>query len=191
MKILLALAVFVASTVALAQTSIVIPTQTISISIPAQNVAVPTSSSSSLPAGVTVKNDVWTFTNPPIVPGLTMGTQPVVSTQGLPAGNYIVTVAASGAASYSALPSTTGFLAQNCPNGVCTLTVVPFPPTCAGGIGWAGTKFPCLSSNAADLMRGPGTPVPLPPPTAAVKQEPADFFPAVACANGHCEGLRP
>lgn len=153
MKFLLAFALVVASTAG-AQTTVTIPSQ--QITIPA--------ASATLPAGVTAKNGVWTFTNPPIVPGLVMGAQPVVSTSGLPAGNYIVTVAPSGAASYSALPTQTGFLVQNCTAGVCSWAVVPFPVGCTGALGWAGTKFPCVNGAAAEL-RGPGTPEPLPPPT--------------------------
>ena len=133
------------------------------VTSPSQQITIP-AASAALPAGVTAKNGVWTFLNPPVVPGLIMGTQPVVSTSGLAAGSYVVTVAASGAASYSPLPAQTGFLVQNCNAGVCSWAVVPFPVGCTGALGWAGRAFPCMSGAAAEL-RGPGTPEPLPPPS--------------------------
>jgi hypothetical protein len=81
-------------------------------------------------------------------------------------GNYIVSISSTGLATYTPIPQASGFIVQNCPAGVCSLQIVPFPPTCAGALGWAGTKFPCLPSTAAF---GPGTPEPLPPPQVQAK----------------------
>lgn len=134
----LAILLIAASTAAVAQT-VTIPAQSVTVNIPAQSVSVPTSTSS-LPAGVTVSpSGQWTFKVAPIVPGLTMGTQPVVSTQGLAAGSYLVTVNASGAASYTPYVAPAG-------SGGAT---IPAQPTCTFWANWNGNSWSCESASAA------------------------------------------